>query len=216
MMKRISRDPAEQTPFERFYLEWPKLLEDAGGVLYGANGLSEIGWEHRAAFLLFEAMGSPDWRDRPPPPEPHGGAWIGVADAESRTMAQVTAKGSKGGKKVAPATDPADLFSGLPETGQTCSECGLFQRQSPGGEVCANGHGGVQGEEPQTHYWYHPESDSLFTTAPGEAFPGDPLVEHIDADVYADLKAKQDADDPFACLDAPAEQEQDDDPFAIL
>ena len=43
MMKRISRDPAEQTPFERFYLEWPKLLEDAGGVLYGANGLSEIG-----------------------------------------------------------------------------------------------------------------------------------------------------------------------------
>ena len=121
MMKRISRDPAEQTPFERFYLEWPKLLEDAGFVLYGANGLSEIGWEHRAAFLLFEAMGSPDWRDRPPPPEPHGGAWI-----------------------------------------------------------------------------------------------GDPLVEHIDADVYADLKAKQDADDPFACLDAPAEQPQDDDPFAIL
>ena len=159
MRKRISRDPAEQTPFERFYLEWPKLLEDAGGVLYGANGLSEIGWEHRAAFLLFEAMGSPDWRDRPPPPEPHGGAWIGVADAESRTMAPVTAKGSKGGKKVAPATDPADLISGL---------------------------------------------------------PGDPLVEHIDADVYADLKAKQDADDPFACLDAPAEQPQDDDPFAIL
>ena len=35
MMKRISRDPAEQTPFERFYLEWPKLLEDAGGVLRG-------------------------------------------------------------------------------------------------------------------------------------------------------------------------------------
>lgn len=83
MRKRISRDPAEQTPFERFYLEWPKLLEDAGGVAYSAKGLAEIGWEQRAALLLFEAMGSPDWRGRAPPPEPHGGCWIGVADGGS-------------------------------------------------------------------------------------------------------------------------------------
>lgn len=100
MMKRISRDPAEQTPFERFYLEWPRLLQTAGGVEYGANGLAEIGWEQRAALLLFEAMGSPDWRDRAPPPEPHGGCWIGVA-----------------GEAPAPAKEPEDdPFACLAET----------------------------------------------------------------------------------------------------
>ncbi|USN16667.1 hypothetical protein FANBOY_00600 [Brevundimonas phage vB_BgoS-Fanboy] len=182
------------TPFESFFAhDFQRLLDSVPDEkLYSCNirGLRGSSWDRKAAFLVWDAMGRPD-------------------DSAGRTFPGSTAKR-------APATDPADLFSGLPETGQTCSECGLFQRQSPGGEVCANGHGGVQGEEPQTHYWYHPESDSLFTTAPGEAFPGDPLVEHIDADIYADLKAKQDADDPFACLDAPAEQPQDDDPFAIL
>jgi hypothetical protein len=80
MKKRISRNPAEQTPFERFYLEFPVLMERAGGVVYGKNRLAEIGWGQRAAELLWDALGRPDYRGEPMPPESHGGDWIGIAD----------------------------------------------------------------------------------------------------------------------------------------
>lgn len=180
------------TPFESFFEhDFQRLLDSVPDEkLYscGIRGLASSSWDRKAAFLVWEARGRPD-------------------DSAGRTFSGATATSAK--------VDPADLFSGLPETGQTCSECGLFQRQTPSGAVCKNGHGGVEGEKPQTHYWYHPESDSLFSTAPGEEFPGDPLVEHIDAEKFHELETLQtkdaENDDPFACLLAEPE-----DPFAIL
>lgn len=137
--------------------------------------------------------------------------------AEIDTLCAELQKAKKGG--LAPETDTAALFEDMPETGETCMECGLFQRQTPGGVTCANGHGGAAGEKAQTHYWYHPESDSLFSTAPGVEFPRDGLVEHIDAEKFHELeilRAKDAEEDPFACLDTGSEQTQEDDPFAIL
>lgn len=188
MKKRISRNPAEQTPFERFYLEFPVLMERAGGVVYGANRLAEIGWGQRAAELLWDAMGRPDYRGQPMPPESHGGDWIGVAD------------------DLPPA-------KGL-TTGEYCAICKAPQFYSPSGVTCKNGHGGADSVE-GTRYWHHPESGSVFTTEPGEPEPTDGLVEQIDKDDYEKLKIEYGAeDDPFVCLEVEAAPEPD--PFDIL
>lgn len=71
-----------------------------------------------------------------------------------------------------------------------CSECGLLQFGSPSGLTCLNGHGGADSIPGEVHMWYHPESGSLFTTEPGEEFPADGLVEHLDKDSYDKIKAR--------------------------
>lgn len=71
-----------------------------------------------------------------------------------------------------------------------CTACGLLQFGTPSGLTCMNGHGGDPGQPGEVHMWYHPESGSLFTTEPGEAFPTDGLVEHLDEASYAKIKAR--------------------------
>lgn len=158
------------TPFENFFAnDFQQMLEGVPDEkLYscGIRGLRDSSWDRKAAFLVWDAMG-----------RPAGTETAKGAPADDDPFACLEA-------------DPVDLFSGLPLTGKTCSECGLYQRQSKSGDVCKNGHGGVEGEEPTTHYWYHPESNSLFTTAPGVEFPKDGLVEHIDKETFDSISTK--------------------------
>lgn len=61
------KDPKDWTPFERFFkVEWENLLTKDGGPIF-AQGLAVVGWERIAAGLLFEALGSPDYRGQPIP-----------------------------------------------------------------------------------------------------------------------------------------------------
>lgn len=46
----------------------------------------------------------------------------------------------------------------------------------------------AEDESNEVRYWYHPESDSLFTTQPGEDRPGDPLVEQLTEEEYASVR----------------------------
>ncbi len=63
-------------------------------------------------------------------------------------------------------------------------------------------------EAPPSRYWWHPESSSLFITAPGEPEPSsDGLLEEIDKDQYYEIHDRIMAQAPAAAEGASAEDD---------
>jgi ElaB/YqjD/DUF883 family membrane-anchored ribosome-binding protein len=72
------------------------------------------------------------------------------AEVEAFTTTRIMAAGIKAIQDQNELPEPSELpaLEAYPRTGLMCSECGMPQYNTPGGEVCKNGHGGAPGVKP--------------------------------------------------------------------